>query len=144
MFHGRRTSSKNNHKPARQRSCRLAEPPNGLFGFKHRLKPCQVTAASHTHEILRAKINLETSRIAWKELLRFFASGTVIAVSPELDLIEVATRISADDKAPVEQWLSSGKVARVSDDQARIWLESDTMLWSVVVKPWILVQQQTN
>ncbi|MBZ0104995.1 MAG: DUF2288 domain-containing protein [Sulfuricella denitrificans] len=103
-----------------------------------------MTAASHPHEILRAKINLETSRIAWKELLRFFASGTVITVSPELDLVEVATRISADDKVPVGQWLSSGKIARVSDDQARAWLESDAVLWSVVVKPWILVQQRTN
>lgn len=103
-----------------------------------------MTAASHPQEILRAKINLETSQIAWKELLRFFASGTVVEVSPELDLVDAATRISADDKAQVEQWLAAGKIGKVSDDQARIWLESDATLWSVVVKPWILVQHRTN
>lgn len=103
-----------------------------------------MTAVSHSQEILRAKINLETSRIAWKELLRFFASGTVIGVSSELDLVDVATHISADDKPQVEQWMATGKIGKVSDNQAREWLESDAMLWSVVVKPWILVQQRTN
>ncbi len=103
-----------------------------------------MTEDSHPQEILRAKINLETSQIAWKELLRFFASGTVVAVSPELDLVEVATRISDDHKEQVEQWLSANKIGKVSDDQARIWLENDALLWSVVVKPWILVQQRTN
>lgn len=103
-----------------------------------------MTAASHPQEILRAKINLETSQIAWKELLRFFASGTVIAVSPELDLVEVATRISVDDTVQVEQWMSTGRLGKVSDEQARTWLENDALVWSVVVKPWVLVQQRTN
>lgn len=103
-----------------------------------------MTAVSHSQEILRAKINLETSRIAWKELLRFFASGTVIGVSSELDLVDVATHISADDKSQVEQWMATGKIGKVSDNQARVWLESDAMLWSVVVKPWILVQHREN
>ena len=103
-----------------------------------------MTAASQPQEILRAKINLETSQIAWKELLRFFASGTVIAVSPELDLVDVAIHISEDRKEQVEQWLSANKLGKVSDDQARTWLESDAMVWSVVVRPWILVQQRTN
>ncbi|MFH1494810.1 MAG: DUF2288 domain-containing protein [Pseudomonadota bacterium] len=103
-----------------------------------------MTETSHPQEILRAKINLETSLIAWNELLRFFASGTVIVVSPELDLVEVASIFSADEKAQVEQWMSANKIGKVSDDQARTWLESNAMLWSVVVKPWILVQQRIN
>lgn len=103
-----------------------------------------MTAANQPQEILRAKINLETSQIAWKELLRFFASGTVIAVSPELDLVEVATQISEDHKAQIEQWMSENKIGKVSDEQARAWFESDAMVWSAVVKPWILVQQRTN
>jgi hypothetical protein len=103
-----------------------------------------VTAATHPQEILRAKINFETSQIAWKELLRFFASGTVITVSPELDLLDVACQISADDKMQVEQWMSAKKLGKVSDEQAMTWLESDALLWSVVVKPWVLVQQRIN
>mgnify|MGYP003423542068 CR=1 FL=1 len=74
----------------------------------------------------------------------FFCRRNVIAVSDELDLVEVASIISADEKAQVEQWMSANKIGKVSDDQARTWLESNAMLWSVVVKPWILVQQRIN
>ncbi|BCB27807.1 hypothetical protein SKTS_26930 [Sulfurimicrobium lacus] len=91
-------------------------------------------------EDTRTRVNLETSRIPWKELLRFFAGGTVIAVSNELDLVEVAVQISHDNKAQVEQWMLAGKVARVSDELAKEWLETDAVLWAVIVKPWILVQ----
>lgn len=91
-------------------------------------------------EISHSKVNQETARIAWKELLRFFAAGTVIAVNPELDLVDVAVQMSRDNKTQVEAWLAAGKIARVSDDLAREWLEADAMLWAVVVKPWIVVQ----
>lgn len=93
-------------------------------------------------DLLRAKLNGETSRMQWKELLRFFASGTVIAVSEQLDMIEVAARIAGDDKNAVAQWLAEGSIAKVSDAQASAWLEADMELWTVVVKPWILVQQE--
>ena len=92
-------------------------------------------------ENLHALLNQETSRIAWKELLRFFAAGTVIAVAADLDLVQVAARIADDDKDRVGRWMEEGKIAKVSDDQARQWLEADAALWAVVVKPWILVQE---
>lgn len=95
---------------------------------------------SELEEISRARVNQETARIAWKELLRFFAAGTVIAINPELDLVDVAIQISQDNKALIEAWMLEGKIVKVSDDQAREWLDADAMLWATVVKPWILVQ----
>lgn len=91
-------------------------------------------------EIFRAKVNLETSRIAWKELQRFFASGVAVGVDAELDLVEVAYQFSKDNKAQVERWLLTGKVGKVSDEQAATWLEADADMWAVVVSPWVLVQ----
>lgn len=95
-------------------------------------------------EIHRAKVNLETSRIAWKELQRFFASGAAIAVSPDLDLVEVAYQISEDNKAQVEQWLISGRIAKVADEQAMAWFDADTDVWAVVVSPYVLVQEERD
>jgi hypothetical protein len=92
------------------------------------------------HEIFRAKVNLETSRIAWKELQRFFASGVTMAVSAELDLVDVAFQISEDNKAQVEQWLVAGLLGRVTDEQAQAWFEADAEVWAVVVSPYVLVQ----
>ncbi len=92
-------------------------------------------------EILRAKVNLETSTIAWKDLQRFFASGAAISVSTDLDLVEVAFQISEDNKKQVAQWLSAGKVAVVTDAQALAWYEADADVWAVVVSPYVLVQE---
>ena len=91
--------------------------------------------------ILHAKLNLETATIAWTELQRFFATGVVFNVSTELDLVDVAVQISNDNRAAVEAWLNSGKLARVSDELALKWFEQNATVWSVVVKPWILVQE---
>lgn len=91
-------------------------------------------------DIDRININLETSRIAWKELQRYFASGSAIFVSEGLDLVEVAVQISKDNKAQVAQWMDAGQIARVSDAQALAWYEADAEVWAVVVRPYVLVQ----
>lgn len=93
-------------------------------------------------ELLRAKINGETSRMKWSELQRFFASGAMISVAADLDLVEVAYRIASDDKDAIANWMADSRVARVSDAQAQTWVQTDALLWAVVIKPWILVQQE--
>jgi hypothetical protein len=97
---------------------------------------------SNEQELLRAKINGETARMRWEELERFFASGVVIAVAPELDLVDVALRMANDDEEAFMRWMNEGRVGRASDAQAAAWHEANTELWAVVVKPWILVQQK--
>lgn len=92
-------------------------------------------------EVLRTKVNMETSRIAWKELQRFFASGVAVAVSSRLDLVEVALQMHGDNKTQIENWLSAGMIAKVADEQATAWLASDAEIWAVVVSPWVLVQE---
>ncbi|CAM2947009.1 DUF2288 domain-containing protein [Janthinobacterium lividum] len=91
---------------------------------------------------LRLKVNSETARLAWSELEKHFAQGNVVWVANELDLVEVAVRISHDDKATITQWMADGKVAKVSDQQALDWQAADAALWAVVVSPFILVQQE--
>lgn len=91
-------------------------------------------------EIFRAKINLETSKIAWKELQRFFAGGKALMVSIDLDLVDAAFQISEDNVEQIRQWAVAGKLAHVSDEQASAWIETDALVWAVVVSPWVLVQ----
>ncbi len=91
---------------------------------------------------LRVKINLETARLPWAELERHFAQGTVVYVSEELDLVDVAVRISHDDKTAIAAWMDEGKVGKVSDIQAQTWAQSEALLWTSVVNPFILVQPE--
>jgi hypothetical protein len=95
---------------------------------------------SNQQEIYRAKFNMETARIAWKELQRFFARGAAIHVSEDLDLVEVAFQMSRDNSALIQQWMAAGKLGKVTDVQAAAWLETDALVWAVVVSPWVLVQ----
>jgi len=88
----------------------------------------------------REELNAETAKISWKELEKFFANGTTIYVSPDLDLIDVAVEICHDNKTQMELWMAEDKVGQVSDAQAIEWQETDATLWSLVVRPWVLVQ----
>jgi hypothetical protein len=93
-----------------------------------------------TPEEIINKINRETSKMQWTELLPFFAKGMAIYVSHSLDLIKVAYALSEDNKQQLEEWMKEGLVANVSDEQASVWHESNVVVWACVIKPWVLVQ----
>lgn len=91
-------------------------------------------------DVLRANINNETAQISWSELQRFFAGGWLIYVSNNINLLDVAVAFSLNNKDEVSKWLTSGEVAKVSDEQAKQWHKKNTSFWSTVVKPWVLIQ----
>jgi hypothetical protein len=84
----------------------------------------------------------QTAEIKWQELQPQFAKGALLRVNAEVDLIEAAVAIVKDDTAKVSAWLASGQVGRVTEDDARIFLETDPTLWAVVVAPWVLIQDR--
>lgn len=101
-------------------------------------------ATDESLEELRARLNLETSRIRWKELQTYFARGHVVRVSPDLDLLAVAVELTADNKLRFEQWMAAGQVGEVTPARARQWFEKNAELWAVVVAPWVLVQDRDD
>ena len=97
-------------------------------------------SAKELESLQRANLLRETSRIAWQELESFFARGMVVQVAPHLDLVDVAFEISRDNASRLEQWIDDGDITREFDDQAADWSAQNTVVWCVVVKPWILIQ----
>lgn len=91
--------------------------------------------------IKKSKINLETAQVAWADLQRFFAQGVVIYVDEGLSLVEVAYRLSDDDASATQDWLEKKKIGKVSNMQAQTWIDEEKWLWSVVIRPWVLVQE---
>lgn len=89
---------------------------------------------------LASELVLETAKIRWHELQRFFASGNAIAVDASLDLIHVATEITKDNATQVKIWMDASLVDTVKDTQAAEWYEQDASVWALVIKPWVLVQ----
>ncbi len=90
---------------------------------------------------VRHLLNAQTGKIEWPELQRHFARGLLISVASDLDLVEIAAAMVADDKAAIESLTQSGKVARTNDREAKKWEIHRPLFWSVVVPPWVLVQE---
>lgn len=91
-------------------------------------------------DVLRAKINSETAQIAWTGVERFFAQGKAIHVRPGTDLVEAALVIAQDRHVDLKRMMDAAQVSLVSDAQAQEWVVADALMWSVVVRPWVLVQ----
>ena len=90
----------------------------------------------------RSRLNYETAEIPWSQLQMPFAQGRIIYVASSLDLIDVAVQIANDNKALIEPWMALGQITPVTDEQAKQWYDARAVLWAVVVKPWVLVQER--
>lgn len=90
---------------------------------------------------LKEKLFSETAQIKWQELQRFFAQGNLMLVAKDCNLVNVACHFAEDDRDRLLSMLDDGKVIQPSNDQARTWYEEDATLWSVVVAPFVLVQE---
>lgn len=95
-------------------------------------------------EELRRRLNGETGKLGWNELERHFARGVLVKLGPGLDLVEVAAAMIRDDKAAVESWLASGRIARASGEDAVAWNARRPEFRAVVTAPWVLVQEITQ
>ena len=92
--------------------------------------------------MLREEYHRQTARIHWHELQTYYAHGSVIVVSPDLSLVDVAVQLGMDNTDSFQRWIATGEVAGVSDELALAWYEANTLLWAVVAAPWVLVQQR--
>ncbi|MBX2808051.1 MAG: DUF2288 domain-containing protein [Cellvibrionaceae bacterium] len=90
------------------------------------------------------KLMGEAGLIRWSELLPFFAAGDVINIDNRLDMVVVAYHLLKDNKTQFEHWTGASLVHPVTDTQAKNWLDNNSSLWALVVKPWVLVQEQDN
>lgn len=93
------------------------------------------------YEELRQKLNLETGKISWPELQRHFARGVVIVVAPEQDLVDIAASLATDQATQIDSLIRAEALVRATDDHALRWQQSQPTFWSVVVAPWVLVQE---
>lgn len=90
---------------------------------------------------LLQRLHLETGRIRWRALQRFFAQGVVLKVAPERDLVKVAALFASDDAAALAPLLNTSEIIAPDDAIARDWFHDDVEVWSIVVAPFVLVQE---
>jgi hypothetical protein len=97
--------------------------------------------SSETDAVLTQRLNGETAKIEWHQLQKHYASGNVLLINQDYDLIKVAMAMHQDDTEQIKQWLEKSVVAEVSDSQAQSWYEKDIIVWALVIPPFVLVQE---
>ena len=94
-------------------------------------------------EQVKSDLLLETAKIPWVELQRFFAAGKVLIIDQNEDLLEVAASLIDNDVQRLQAMIDADKIAHPSDQQAKSWYEQKSSLWAVVLKPWVIVQENS-
>lgn len=98
------------------------------------------SASETSQNEIKTKLLGETARCPFSELQRFFAQGSLLRVELGVDLMDVGVALALDDTEKFQQWMAAGQVASLEDTVAASWMDGDTELWTMVVRPWILVQ----
>ena len=78
--------------------------------------------------------------MSWRDLQGHFASGATLHVSPKLDLLDVACKLSRDDTKVLKPYIKQRLLSPVTDADALEWFEQDREMWTLVIRPWVLVQ----
>jgi len=86
-------------------------------------------------------LHLETAKIPWSDLQRFFAAGKLLCVDSSLDMLDVAASLVENDVDRVQNLLDSNLISKPSDDKAKDWVNQKALLWAVVLNPWVLIQE---
>lgn len=96
---------------------------------------------SSTQDALLAKLLGETARCEWRDLERFFAQGKVLCVSDTHDLVVVGAAIANDDADTITPMIDAGELTAPSNELARQWHADNQLLWTLVIAPYVLVQE---
>lgn len=97
-------------------------------------------AIPQTETNLLTKLNVETAKINWSQLQRFFASGEAIFVDASLDLVEIGQAVAEDNVSKLAPYSTQKLVAPVTEAQAQQWYDNDQVVWALVIAPLVLVQ----
>lgn len=93
-----------------------------------------------SNEDLPTNLNMETGKIEWEDLQRFYAQGVVLVVDSALDLVETANFLTDNQTEEIEKLINENKISKANDDQAKQWISENTVFWAIVVAPWVVIQ----
>ena len=91
---------------------------------------------------LKERLKKAIDQAEWSWLEPHQERGSIIIVSEELELAEVAFRIATDDQSMIAGWLKENQLTRPNSVQIDHWRsEAGLRLNGVIVQPFVLVQQ---
>jgi hypothetical protein len=93
---------------------------------------------------IQEKLADEIEDVEWHWLRPHLERGALILVAPDLDLVEAAARISADDTVQVSAWIAAGRLTKPTREQIADWDEDPTRTFRMlIVQPYVLIQDRS-
>lgn len=87
----------------------------------------------------------QIEEVEWHWLRMHLERGAVIVVSPELDLVEAAAKVAADDSSTVSTWIASGRISKPTLEQIGVWNADPARLFRMlIVQPYVLIQENAS
>jgi len=93
---------------------------------------------------IKEKLNLETAVLQWKELEVVFAQGKLLILDSICDLIEVASQISDSHVNQLETLIDKKLIQFATPVWIRDNCNDETLLWTVVIAPYVISQLKVN
>lgn len=90
-----------------------------------------------------AKLLGQTAKIPWQELQMHFARGAIVVVDSELDLINVARLLIANNSDEVRSLQDRELLRGPENAEAARWFNEEADFWAIVIAPWVLIQGPT-
>lgn len=79
----------------------------------------------------------------WSWLRAHLERGGLILIDGNLDLTEVASKISNNDSETIERLIITGGISKPSVNQIRLWDSQPTKLFTIsIVSPYVIIQEQ--
>jgi hypothetical protein len=92
---------------------------------------------------IKEELALSVDEADWSWLRAHLGRGGLILVDDTLDLVEAALKVASDDTAPIEKWISAGKIGKPSERQIHMW-DSDARkrFAMLIISPYVLIQER--
>ena len=93
------------------------------------------------HTEVRDKFEKDLAEVNWKDLRFHLQKDSIILVTDDLDLVDVAVDVATDNKDQISLWIASGKLSKPSREQIDQWeTQLDTPFRMLIAQPYILAQ----
>jgi hypothetical protein len=91
---------------------------------------------------VRERLEKDLAEVDWKSLRIHTQRDALILVATQLDLVEVACKVTADAAEEVGDWITNGLLVKPTADQLVNWeTELDKPFRMLIAAPYILIQE---
>ena len=91
---------------------------------------------------LRVKLNSELLRNTAREVILPHIDKQVVFLVVGEQLVQAGVSLATDDVEQVKAWLEDGTLKRPDQAMLDDWERRDTTFAALIVKPWVLIQEE--